>query len=64
MNVDLGKPQDLGNGLKGTHKKLPEGSTVIAPNLKKQSTIIDNKGNHLSSLDPNEKRVIKRNDDG
>lgn len=47
------------NGVQSRGGKLPEGATVIAANLKKESKFIDREGNEI---DPVTKRIIKKKD--
>lgn len=58
MEIQIGQK----GGIQSRGGKLPEGATVIAANLKKQSTVIDRDGNIVSSLDPKEKHIIKKKD--
>lgn len=48
------------NGISSRSGKIPQGATVIAQKLKKQSVYLDKDGNQYDSLDPKTRRIIKK----
>ena len=56
MEVKFGQEKQPMAGVKSRGGKIPSGSTMISPNLKKQSVVLDRDGNQI---DLATKRIIK-----
>jgi hypothetical protein len=59
MQINLNK----GNKFQTKEGKIPQGSTVISPNLVKSRVILDSRGNEVSSIDPRKAVIVKHKGD-
>ncbi len=53
---------NLPKGVVGRGGKIPQGSTVISPNLVRHKDYIDAQGNHWTSADPKTRQLIRKAD--
>ena len=56
MEINIGQPSKDANGITSRGGKIPQGATIIAAQLKKESKFINNRGDEI---DPVTKQVIK-----
>ena len=56
MEIKFGQEKQPMAGIKSRGGKIPSGATVIAPNLKRQSVVLDRDGNQI---DLATRRIIK-----